>query len=314
MLARSVWALPDTDGWAFEPKMDGFRAVLTVPLNGQVSLMSRSNKPLSAYFPEIVDAAGQLPRGLRLDGELVISRGGGVQFGALQERLHPAAQRVRDLAIATPASFIAFDVLAVGASDVRDQPYRSRRWLLVDTITNVSPRVGVMPMTTDRVAAQAWLSGHVPGIEGVVAKRLDQLYRPGLRGWYRVRLVNTGEAVVAGVAGPRERPEALILGRTNSGGSLLMTGRTGRLALPDRIRIGALLRSPVRGRHPWPTELPSGRFGQIPGGEVAYTQVEPELVVEFEYDTAVEHGRLRHPAKFIRVRPDLEVTDLKPWP
>jgi ATP-dependent DNA ligase len=313
MLARSVRSLPETDGWAFEPKMDGFRAVLTVTPNGRVSLTSRHNKPLTPYFPEIAATAQQLPGGLRLDGELVVPRGGGVEFAALQERIHPAAKRVRELAKASPAAFIAFDVLTLDAADVRDQAYHLRRPLLVAALTDLSPVLGVMPMTTDRTAAQVWLSGQVPGIEGVVAKRLDQRYRPGVRGWYRIRVVSTDEAVVAGVAGSVARPDALILGRPNERKYLRMIGRTGKLAVPDRIRIGTLLRPPL-GRHPWPAELPSGRFGQIPGDQVAYTQVEPELVVEFEHDTAAEKGRLRHAVRFIRIRPDLEASKLEVWP
>jgi ATP-dependent DNA ligase len=153
----------------------------------------------------------------------------------------------------------------------------------------------------------------LPGIEGVVAKRLDQRYRPGVRGWYRIRRISTAEAVVAGVSGSVERPESLILGRPNERGELWMIGRAGKLAAPERTRIGALLR-PAAGEHPWPATLPSGRFGQIPGDEVAYVQVEPQLVVEFEHDIAAERGRLRHAVRFIRVRPDLDVTDLEPWP
>jgi ATP-dependent DNA ligase len=312
MWTRPVPALPDTDGWAFEPKMDGFRAVLTVAPGGGVSLTSRQNRPLGRYFPEVVEAARALPAGLRLDGELVISRGGHVHFAALQERIHPAVERVHQLAKAIPASLIAFDVLTMGAADVRDQPYQERRSLLVTALDGASPRMGVMPMTTDRAAAQVWLMGQVPGIEGVIAKRLEGPYRPGVRGWQRIRILRTAQAVVAGVAGARERPEALILARANTRGSLRMIGHTGRLAVPDRIRIGTMLRAPTS-RHPWPHELPSSQFGQVPGRQVAYTQVEPQLIVEFEHDTAIENGRLRHPVRFIRVRGDLDLSGLGSW-
>jgi ATP-dependent DNA ligase len=309
MLSRPVDVLPTAGPWAYEPKLDGFRCLLTVGEYGDVRLDSRRAKPLGRWFPEVVAAARRLPPGLVLDGELVIARGRGVDFGALQRRLRSAAPaRTAQLADDAPASLIAFDVLQHDGRDLRPSTYDERRAVLEDLLADAPRGVGLVPVTTDPEAAGAWLRDQPPGVEGVVAKRRDQRYRPGARSWQKLRARHTAEAVVGGVFGTLARPEALVLGRYR-GGQLGVVGRTGPLPLAVRAQLRTLLRAPST-EHPWPARLPSSRFGQTPGREVEYTQVAPELVVEVETDTAYEEGRWRHATTYLRLRPDLAPGDV----
>ncbi|MDD7966165.1 ATP-dependent DNA ligase [Actinomycetospora lemnae] len=309
MLSRSVDALPTGGLWAYEPKLDGFRCLLSISEFGDVRLDSRRVKPLGRYFPEVVAAARLLPAGLVLDGELVVARGAGVDFAALQQRLRSSSSaRAAKLATEMPASLIAFDVLDHDGRDLRPAQYDERRQVLEDVLREAPRRLGLMPVTTDPDAAGAWLRDQPPGIEGVVAKRRDQRYRPGARSWQKLRARSTAEAVIGGVFGTLERPEALVLGRYQRD-RLRVVGRTSGLPLPARGELRRLLRPP-RQEHPWPPRLPSSRFGQTPGIEIEYTQVAPELVVEVETDTAFEQGRWRHATKFLRLRADLAPGDL----
>jgi ATP-dependent DNA ligase len=239
----------------------------------------------------------------------VITRGVGVDFGALQQRLRQSAPaRAAKLAGEMPAALIGFDVLHHSGRDLRPASYDERRRVLEDILREAPRGVGLMPMTTNPDAAGAWLRGQPPGIEGVVAKRRDQRYRPGDRSWQKLRVRSTTEAVIGGVFGTLEHPEALVLGhyRTNR---LRVVGRTSPLPLAARAELRRLLRLP-QGEHPWPLPLPSSRFGQTPGGEVDYTQVAPELVVEVETDTAFEQGRWRHATRYLRLRADLAPEDV----
>jgi ATP-dependent DNA ligase len=164
------------------------------------------------------------------------------------------------------------------------------------------------PSTTDPAVAHSWLRNHgsvsSAGIEGVVAKRLDQPYRPGVRGWQKLRSRLTAEAVVGGVIGPLDAPRVLLLGRLDRDGHLRLVGRTTELPPAGRNAVAARLRLHTGSGHPWPNPLPSTRWGQ-PGAPTAYTPVRPDVVVELTVDTAVEHHRWRHPAHFVRVRADL---------
>jgi ATP-dependent DNA ligase len=308
MLARSATELPTVDGWAYEPKLDGFRAVLTVSTTGKVRLQSRRQGPLAPYFPEIVEAAGVLPPGVRLDGELVVPRNGGFDFAALQQHSHPAAKRVHQLGRELPAALVAFDLLQLDGQDLRGEVHDDRRARLVELLGGRSPSIGVMPQTTSAAAASVWLSGQ-PGVEGCVAKRRQQVYRPGVRAWRKLRAKATTEGVVGGVLGPLQRPTALILGLADGSGRLRVIGCTSSLPAAARVELGAVLTAPV-GRHPWPEMLPANRFGQRPGDRVSYTRAEPVLVVEFEHDAAWERGRFRHPTTFVRLRSELRPSDL----
>jgi ATP-dependent DNA ligase len=167
-----------------------------------------------------------------------------------------------------------------------------------------------MPMSTDRAVAQAWMLDHsAAGIEGVVAKRLDQSYRGRGRTWQKIRTRRTAEAIVGGVLGTLEQPDALVVGRRDSSGRLRISGRTGPLSPPARAEVRAVL-APSLGAHPWPEVIPSSRFGQRPSQPVEYTRVVPSLVVELDVDTACEHHRWRHAARLVRVRRDLGINDL----
>lgn len=309
MLSRSCEWLPTAGRWAYEPKLDGFRALLAVSEFGDVRLDSRRGKALDRYFPEVIAAARTLPNGVVLDGELVVPAGGGVDFAALQHRLRAGASRVARLARQAPAALIVFDVLNCEGQDLRSEPYDQRRQAIEGLLDKPRPGLGLMPATTDPDAATAWLRDQPPGVEGVVAKKRDQRYRPGVRGWQKLKARRTAEAVVGGVLGSLEQPGGLVLGRYEQE-RLRVAGRTGPLAPAAWAQVARLLR-PSAGGHPWPSRLPASRFGQIPGDEIDYVQVEPELIVEIEADTAFEQGRWRHATRFLRVRHDLAATDLE---
>jgi ATP-dependent DNA ligase len=299
-------------GFAYEPKFDGFRC-LAYRGRDRVVLQSRQQRPLGRYFPEIVDAVAQLDTSVVLDGELVLWREGRFDFTALQQRLHPAASRAGVLA-ALPASYVVFDVLALNHQDLRAQPYSARRAVLDDLLGRQLPHGLVpVPAATDPAVARVWLTEHsAAGIEGVVAKRLDQPYRPGGRTWRKVRTRLTAEAVVGGVLGSITRPEALILGRHDARGRLRVAGRTGPLPGAARAELGALLHPAPAGEHPWPAAIPSSRFGQRPGELVDYLRVAPTTVVEVDADTSFEQDRWRHATRFLRVRADLQPIDVGP--
>ncbi|MCU1628759.1 MAG: dependent ligase [Pseudonocardia sp.] len=168
-----------------------------------------------------------------------------------------------------------------------------------------------MPATTDPAVARAWLTDHsAAGTEGVVAKRLDQPYRPGGRTWRKIRTRLTAEAVVGGVLGSIARPEALILGRYDTNGRLRVAGRTTPLPRPARTELGRILTPEAAGTHPWPVTIPSSRFGQRPSEPIDYVQVAPRTVVELEVDTSFEQDRWRHATRYVRVRADLHPGDV----
>ena len=203
-----------------------------------------------------------------------------------------------------------FDVLAVAGRDLRGLPYRRRRKRLRRLLDDAVPPLALMPATRELVGAQAWMRDHIDaGVEGVVVKHREHGYRPRRRCWWKVRTRATADAVVGGVLGPLNAPEALLLGLPDSRGRLRVAGRTGPLTLPARRELGALLVPPQRA-HPWPERSPSSRFGQLPGDLVDYTPTEPLLVVEVDADVCFEHERWRHPTAFRRVRGDLQPADL----
>jgi ATP-dependent DNA ligase len=204
-------------GGAFEPKWDGFRCV-AFRGPGRAVLQSRQQRPLTRYFPEIAGAVSELDREVVDDGELVVWHEGRLDFAALQQRIHPADARARQLSIARPASYIVFDLLARDGVDLRPLPYRKRRKKLEKLLSHRLPHgLALMPMSTDRAVAQAWMLDHsAAGIEGVVAKRLDQSYRGRGRTWQKIRTRRTAEAIVGGVLGTLEQPDALVVGRRDS--------------------------------------------------------------------------------------------------
>lgn len=296
----------------YEPKWDGFRA-LGYHTGERVVLQSRQLRPLTRYFPEVAAALAELHAASAvLDGEIVLWRNGKLDFTALQRRLHPAEGRARQLAEQLPASYVVFDLLALDGEDLRRRPYWGRRQLLEALLGRYLPTGLVLtPATTDPTVARAWLTGHTDaGIEGVVTKRLTGRYRSG-SGWTKTKARLTAEAVIGGVLGPLEEPRALVLGRPDARGRLRVAGRTSPLPREIRAELAELL-MPADRAHPWPEVISSSRFGQLPPEPVEYVRVAPSLVVELDVDTAHEVGRWRHPARLVRLRPDLQPADLQP--
>jgi ATP-dependent DNA ligase len=290
-LARSAKQLPVGEQWAYEPKFDGFRAIAFVD-GDEVYIQSRSGRPLGRYFPEVTFAPGRYI----IDGEIVIDASDGQQdFGALQNRLHPAASRVQMLAEQTPARFVAFDLLALGDTTLLDLPYADRRTAL----SQVTDEYGIdlTPSTTDPDETEPWLADG----EGVVAKELSAPYRPGQRkGMVKVKRVRTIDAVVVGYR-PGKEPGtvgSLILGLYDPTGELHVVGHSSGLraaekrALVDRL---APYETGVRG-HGDPSRWKSEK-------ELEWISLRPELVVEITFDHASD-GRIRHGTKILRWRDD----------
>jgi ATP-dependent DNA ligase len=305
MEARSVDALPDGEGWQFEPKWDGFRC-LVFRDGEEVALQSKAGRPLARYFPEVADLVRALPEPrLILDGELIIRLGGALAFDALQMRLHPAESRIRKLAGETPAVLMLFDCLQLGAKRLRDAPLRERRAAL-EAFHRRAGREGLelSPATEDRVAAQAWLDSAGGALDGVVAKRLDEPYRSGERAMRKVKPARTADCVVGGFRyGARERlVGSLLLGLYDEAGRLDHVGFTSAIPAADKPALTARLERLI---------APPGFTGDAPGGpsrwsderSAAWEPLRPELVAEVGYDH-VTGGRFRHGTKFLRWRPD----------
>ncbi len=315
MLARLVRHLPGGDDLIFEPKWDGFRALIFRD-GDDVDIRSRNDRRFSRYFPEVVDSVRRLrEHEIVLDGELLVGGTEGFDFDALMLRLHPAASRVQELARTTPASFVAFDLLAVGDEDLRGRPFAERRARLADVVDGVDGIV-LTPATDDRNVASRWL-GRFRGIDGVVAKRRDQAYEPGRRTMIKVKAERTVDCVVGGFRIFPEEPSvaSLLLGLYDTGRVLRHVGvaasfpRQTRRMLLDELAPHVV---PLA-EHPWATGFGLGPspIGRLKGAAGRWTPemgqdwapVVPDLVCEVAYDH-VEHGRFRHPARFMRWRPD----------
>jgi ATP-dependent DNA ligase len=290
-LARSAKQLPLGDQWGYEPKFDGFRAIAFVD-GDEAYIQSRSGRPLGRYFPEVTFSPGRYI----VDGEIVIDASDGQQdFGALQNRLHPAASRVQMLAEQTPAHFVAFDLLALGDTTLLDLPYGERRTALRQVTDEYG--IDLTPSTTDPDETEPWLADG----EGVVAKELSAPYRPGERkGMVKVKRVRTIDAVVVGYR-PGKEPGtvgSLILGLYDPAGDLHVVGHSSGLraaekrALVDRL---APYETGVRG-HGDPSRWKSEK-------ELEWISLRPELVVEITFDHASD-GRIRHGTKILRWRDD----------
>jgi ATP-dependent DNA ligase len=316
MLAKPVERLPAATalpgGCAYEPKFDGYRALLFISEQGCV-VQSRRGKDITRSFPELAEAATHaLTPGTVLDGELVILGTDGVlDFAALQRRITGAA-RARSLAVKQPASFVAFDLLHAADADLRELSLAARRRTLETLLSEVRPPLQFSPQTTDPHLAASWLKQYAHtavGLEGLVVKGLADRYQHGRRGWLKVRVRNTVEVLVGAVIGSRNVPERLVLALYDPQGQLFVVGGTGELSRRERDEIAHLLAEP-RGDHPWPPELPTGRMGRFGGGKVAVQLVDPTLVVEVSADNAFEQGKWRHLTRFVRTRPDLTASEV----
>src|SRR5436190_7936278 len=305
MEAKSVEALPTGEGWQFEPKWDGFRC-LAVKAGRQVALYAKSGKPLGRYFPEMVEALAALPvEALVIDGELVIPVDGQLSFEALQLRLHPAESRVRRLAAETPAVLILFDCLAVNEQMLAARPLSERREALKELFEEIrGPRMRLSPYTLDCAEAQAWLGRLGGSLDGVIAKRREEPYRPGERAMLKVKAMRTADCVVGGFRYLAARREvgSLLLGLYDRQGRLNHVGFTATISNAERPALTKHLEALIE---------PPGFTGDAPGGPsrwstertTEWSPLRPELVVEVRFDHA-SGCRFRHGTSLLRWRPD----------
>jgi ATP-dependent DNA ligase len=305
MEARSVDALPEDDGWQFEPKWDGFRC-LAVRTGGEVALYAKSGKPLTRYFPEMVAALLALPhKQFVLDGELAIPIGDHLAFDALQMRLHPAESRIRKLAAETPSVLILFDCLAHDGQLIGDRPLGERRAALEALFAaGPSPSLRLSPYTLKVEVARKWLQRLGGSLDGVIAKRRDEPYAPGERAMVKVKNLRTADCVVGGFRYLAQRREvgSLLLGLYDEAGLLDHVGFTSTISNAERPDLTRRLEALVG---------PPGFTGDAPGGpsrwsterSAEWSPLKTELVVEVRYDH-VSGGRFRHGTSLMRWRPD----------
>jgi ATP-dependent DNA ligase len=305
MEAKLVEALPEGEGWQFEPKWDGFRC-LAFRDGSDVHLQSKSGKPLGRYFPEVVERLLALEADrFVLDGELIIPVGGVLSFDALQLRLHPAESRVRRLAAETPAQLMLFDLLFFKETSYLDVALEDRRRVLeIVHAAEDADDVLLSPMTLDRGLAQSWLDSAGGALDGVVAKRRDGRYESGERAMLKVKQLKTADCVVGGFRyGTNSREVgSLLLGLYNDAGKLDHVGFTSAIPAEGRAALTARLEALVG---------PPGFTGDAPGGPSRWStertgEWEPlrsELVAEVRYDHVTGH-RFRHGTRFLRWRPD----------
>jgi ATP-dependent DNA ligase len=310
MEAKSVPDLPDQGGWQYEPKWDGFRAIAFRD-GEEVYLSSRKELPFNRYFPEIMAAVGTLTEPqIVLDGEIVIFTpdGKGLDFDSLQLRLHPAESRVRRLMKEIPASFIVFDLLALGDRDLRGVPFGERRKLLEKVMKKARPPLHLSPRTDDQATAVRWLDEFVvQGLDGVVAKRLDATYKSGEREMRKVKRIRTADCVVLGFRWAKdhhgEAVGSLLLGLYQPDGELQQVGFTSGFPQAERRRLVGVL-EPYRAGlsvEPPPGQHWFSRWNR--DKDLSYEQLRPELVAEVAFDQVTGH-RIRHGARFVRWRPD----------
>ena len=306
MLAKAARELPPAGKMLYEPKWDGFRCIVFRD-GDEVELGSRNEKPLTRYFPDVVEAArNQLPGRVVLDGEIVIAGEGGLDFEALLQRIHPADSRVRRLAAETPASFVAFDVLALDDRDVRRLPLVERRALLVEALGAAGPPVHLTPCTEDRDVATDWFHRFEgAGLDGVIAKPLDLPYREGERAMVKVKHERTADCVVAGFRWHKSGGVvgSLLLGLYDDAGVLHHVGVAAAFTMARRKELVAEL-EPYRDERPtFDGRAPGGHSRWNAGRDLSFEPLRPELVCEVAYDH-LEGERFRHATHFRRWRPD----------
>ena len=315
MLAKLTRELPRAEGMFYEPKWDGFRCIVFRD-GDDVELGSRNEKPLTRYFPELIEPLKRdLPAQCVLDGEIVIAGPSGLDFDALSQRIHPAESRITMLASTTPASFVAFDLLAVGDRDLCDAPYAERRKLLEKTLKKSKPPVHVTPATDDPDVATDWFSRFEgAGLDGVVAKPGDLRYLPDKRAMFKVKHERTADCVVAGFRWHKDGGivGSLLLGLNDADGVLHHVGvASGFTAVRRRELVEELerYRAGAAESHPWleavtaSNRIPGGTSRWSTGKDMSWEPLRPELVCEVGYDHLQEQ-RFRHGTSFRRWRPD----------
>jgi len=327
MLAKLATDLPAGDGWLFEPKWDGFRAIVFRDRD-RFYVQSRDLKPLDRYFPELEAAfRASLPARCVVDGEIVIATERGLDFEALQLRLHPAASRVKKLAAETPASFVAFDLLAGAGGDLRSRPQAERRLLLEKVLERTSGRVHLTPCRRERSVAQEWFHRFEgAGLDGVIAKHESTTYQPGKRVMIKVKHVRTADCVVAGFRwhkhGPGTLVGSLLLGLYDGAGALHHVGVTSSFPMGSRRRLAqelAPLRTDALASHPWrdwagmtdgAVRMPGAQSRWSAGKDLSWEPLRIERVCEVKYDH-LQGDRFRHAAVFVRWRPDKRPADCR---
>ena len=328
MLSTAADALPDGDGWQFEPKWDGFRT-LVFRDGDEILLQSRDEKPMNRYFPELLaPLAAALPARCVVDGEIVIVGAAGLDFEALLLRIHPAASRVKLLAAQSPASYVAWDLLALGDEDLRSTALAVRRQRLEQALARATPRVHLSPATRDRALAEDWFRRFEgAGLDGVMAKRLEAPYRAGERTMIKVKHARTADCVVAGFRwhkkGPGTMIGSLLLGLYDDEGTLHHVGVAAAFSTVVRKQLVqelAPLRAHALDDHPWrdwaeaqeetSQRLPGGTSRWNRGKDLSWEPLRPERVCEVAYDH-MQGTRFRHAAQFVRWRPDKPPRDCR---
>jgi ATP-dependent DNA ligase len=319
MLAKAVPEIPDLGHT--EPKWDGFRTIVFRD-GDEVVLGSRNEKPMTRYFPELVEALkANTPERCVVDGEIVVIAGERLDFDALQQRIHPAVSRVNLLAEQTPAAFIGFDLLAKGEDNLMSRPFRERRQRLEDALANAAAPVLLTPCTAELATARAWFTSFEgAGLDGVVAKPLDGTYQPDKRTMFKVKHERTADCVVAGYrlhkTSTRTKPllGSLLLGLYDNG-RLQHVGVSASFTAARRAALIEELKPFETGTdgHPWreweewaianPDRVPGTQSRWSQGKDLSFTPLRPELVVEVAYDH-MQGNRFRHTARFRRWRPD----------
>ncbi|TME08625.1 MAG: ATP-dependent DNA ligase [Chloroflexi bacterium] len=312
--APSANGIPEGDSWEYEPKWDGFRT-LVFRDGDQVELVSRGARPMTRYFPEVLPAFRTLrEKRLVLDGELVVVAKHGLDFGALQQRIHPAESRVRMLSEATPAWYIAFDILAAGDVDLRSRPLGERRKRLEALLKGAASPIFMTPYTRDPKTASRWFEQFEgAGLDGVIAKSWNGTYVPGKRLWVKVKHQRTADCVVIGWRRSNDGKTlgALLLGLYDKKGTLHYVGHTSSFNAAEKRELIARLK-------PLETAIPAEEWnanpGRMPGGlsrwsrgkdkDTEWVGVRPELVCEVTYDKLEAGERFRHATGFLRWRPD----------
>ncbi|WAZ25328.1 ATP-dependent DNA ligase [Streptomyces cinnabarinus] len=318
MLAKSVAKIPP--GMQYEAKWDGFRAIVFRD-GDEVELGSRTTKSLTRYFPELVEALKErVPERCVLDGEIVIAREGRLDFDALTERIHPAASRVRTLAERTPASFVAFDLLALADESLLDVELTDRRKLLTRALAGATPPVHLAPATTEVEVAERWFEQYEgAGLDGVIAKPLASRYLQDERAMFKIKHERTADVVVAGYRLHKSGPVvgSLLLGLHDDRGTLQHVGVSAAFAMKVRAQLIeelAPLRMDDTTGHPWAAwaEEAAHESARLPGApsrwsgkkDLSWVPLRPERVCEVAYDHMENGARFRHTARFRRWRPD----------
>ena len=326
MLSSAADALPAGEGWQFEPKWDGFRT-LVFRDGDEILLQSRDEKPMNRYFPELIAPLQRtLPERCVVDGEVVIVGAGGLDFEALLLRIHPAASRVKLLAAESPASFVAWDLLALGDEDLRQAPLAERRERLERVLGDAEPPVHLSPATRDRALAEDWFRRFEgAGLDGVIAKREDGAYEPARRAMLKIKHARTADCVVAGFRWHKEGAGivgSLLLGLYDEDGALQHVGVTSSFTMVTRRALAtelAPLRAGALEHHPWrewanamdeSQRMPGARSRWNAGKDLSWEPLRIERVCEVKYDH-LQGRRFRHAATFLRWRPDRSPDDCR---